>query len=101
MQMPVMAKGVFIAALYGLVGILRQGAKPFTTGSALCRGQETLDPSQEPFKRRPFVSAVNAENCFDCIVFPTVSPPERSRVPHVGQEAPSSRFSTRSSADLS
>jgi hypothetical protein len=27
MQMPVMAKGVFMAALYGLMGIFRQGAK--------------------------------------------------------------------------
>jgi hypothetical protein len=27
MQMPVMAKGVFIAALYGLARIFRQGAK--------------------------------------------------------------------------
>jgi hypothetical protein len=27
MQMPVMAKGVFMDALYGLMGILRQGAK--------------------------------------------------------------------------
>jgi hypothetical protein len=27
MQMPVMAKGVFMAALYGLAGIFRQGAK--------------------------------------------------------------------------
>jgi hypothetical protein len=101
MQMPVMAKGVFIAALYGLVGILRQGAKPFTTGSALCRGQETLDPSQESVKRRPFVSAVNAENYFDCTVFPTMFPSERPRVPRVRQAALSSRFSTRSSADLS
>jgi hypothetical protein len=27
MQMPVMAKGVFMDALYGLAGIFRQGAK--------------------------------------------------------------------------